>query len=301
MGQKAPPVAGGLLLLDKPAGISSNQALGKAKKILGIRKAGHAGTLDPFATGLLLCAFGQATKVNAFLLEADKTYQATLKLGQATATGDVEGEIVDTAEIPDITLQQWQSLADQLTGKIEQTPPMYSALKYQGQPLYKLARQGITVERAARSITIYSLQITRWESPELGFTVRCSKGTYVRTLGEQLAQLGNTVGHLIALRRTSIGYFDEQPMLTLEQLAEAANPTDALLPADQALQDYPDIHLDTDQVRRFMQGQMLESFVQPEQLEPGLCRVYGAQEQFLGLGEILLDKCLKPQRLFVTQ
>lgn len=298
MSPKATVVAGGLLLLDKLAGISSNQALGKAKKILGIRKAGHAGTLDPFATGLLLCAFGQATKVNAFLLEADKTYQATLTLGQATSTGDLEGEVVDSAEIADMTLPEWQSLADKLTGNIEQTPPMYSALKYQGQPLYKLARQGKTVERAARSITIYSLKITRWESPELDFVVRCSKGTYVRTLGEQLAQLADTVGHLSALRRTSIGRFDQQSMLTLEQLADTVNPIDVLLPADQALLGYPDIHIDTNQAKRFMHGQTLEC---SERLKPGLYRVYLEDRQFLGLGEAAVSGKLKPQRLFVIQ
>ncbi len=298
MSPKAAAVAGGLLLLDKPAGISSNQALGKAKKILGIRKAGHAGTLDPFATGLLLCAFGQATKVNAFLLEADKIYQATLTLGQATTTGDLEGDIVDSADVTDMTLSQWQSLADKLTGHIEQTPPMYSALKHQGQPLYKLARQGKTVERKARSIMIYSLQVTRWESPELDFVVHCSKGTYVRTLAEQLAQLACTLGHLSALRRTGIGRFSQQHMLTLEQLADTENPIDALLPADQALLDYPDIHINTSQAKCFMHGQSLEHF---ERLASGLYRVYLEDEQFLGLGEAVMDGRLKPHRLFAIQ
>ncbi len=292
---KATPTAGGLLLLDKPAGISSNQALGKAKRILGIRKAGHAGTLDPFATGLLLCAFGQATKVNAFLLEADKTYQATLQVGQSTATGDLEGAVTATSQVPAISRQQWQALADKLTGTIEQVPPMYSALKHQGQPLYKLARQGKTIERQARQVTIHSLDIVSWQAPLLVFQVRCSKGTYVRTLGEQLAQLAGSIGHLTALRRTSIGGFEQHQMLTLTQLEAAPEPLACLLPADQALLDYPAITLSEQQATGFLHGRTL---VEVAVDQPGKYRVYAVDGLFLGLGECLRGAGLKPQRVF---
>jgi len=283
-------------LLDKPVGLSSNQALGKAKRIIGIRKAGHAGTLDPFATGLLLCAFAQATKVNAFLLEADKTYQAELKLGQATSTADIEGEITATSVIPQLTLADWQQLADTLIGDLEQTPPMYSALKHQGQPLYKLARQGKTVERKARQITIHSLKILAWETPLLRFEVRCSKGTYVRTLGEQLAGLADSVGHLVSLRRTSIGQFKAEQMLTIQQLENSKDPLTLLLPADQALLGYPQVILTKLQSKAFLHGQSIAV----DGYQQKLCRVYSETSVFLGLGKYLADGQFKAERVFLS-
>ncbi len=291
----ATPIAGGLLLLDKPAGISSNHALGRAKRILGIRKAGHAGTLDPFATGMLLCAFGQATKVNAYLLGADKTYSATLKLGQSTTTGDIEGEITDTSEIPLLSLSEWQALANKLTGELEQIPPMYSALKHQGQPLYKLARQGKTVDRKARRITIHMLKVTSWDPPLLSFEVRCSKGTYVRTLGEQLAGIADTVGHLSSLRRTSIDAFVAGQMVGMEQLESADQPLDYLLSADQGLLGYPVVNLNASQWLRFVQGQQVADL---PKCVPGLYRVYRVDNLFLGIGEVLPETGLKPRRVF---
>ncbi len=289
------PVTGGLLLLDKPAGLSSNQALSRAKRILGIRKAGHAGTLDPFATGMLLCAFGQATKANAYLLDADKAYQAVLKLGQSTTTGDCEGDPVQTAEIPSLDSQQWQYLAAGLTGELEQVPPMFSALKHQGQPLYKLARQGKTVERKARRITIYRLKVTAWNPPLLSFEVHCSKGAYIRTLGEQLAEKAGSTGHLVSLRRIAIRQFAEAQMITLEQLEKAADPHTNLLSADQALLHYPAINLDAGQSARFVQGQLIKD---RSDHAAGLIRVYTADNLFLGMGEIMTDNSLKVARLF---
>lgn len=286
---------GGLLLIDKPAGLSSNQVLGKAKRILGIRKAGHAGTLDPFATGLLLCAFGQATRVNAFLLETDKHYLATLKLGQSTATGDTEGEAVDTAQVPAMNLSQWQEVADTLVGEIEQVPPMYSALKYQGTRLYELARKGETVPRQARKVTIKSLQGQSWEPPLFSFEVHCSKGTYVRTLGEQLATLSGSLGHLVALRRTASGGFNIGQAITLDALAEMPDPKMALLAADRALLHLAEIELDREQTLYFQQGRVI---VQKHCVAGDQYRVYDADHCFIGIGIGDRQQQLQPQRVF---
>jgi len=187
----------GVLLLDKPEGLSSNTALQKARRLYNAEKAGHTGVLDPLATGLL----GEATKFAQYLLDADKAYTATLKLGEASSTGDAEGEIIATARA-DISLAEFQTACQALTGNIRQVPPMFSALKHEGKPLYEYARKGIVIERKPRDITIYAIDITEFDAPKAVIDVRCSKGTYIRTLSEDIAKHIGTFAHLTALRRT---------------------------------------------------------------------------------------------------
>ncbi|MDA3934543.1 MAG: tRNA pseudouridine(55) synthase TruB [Gammaproteobacteria bacterium] len=296
---------GGLLLLDKPVGSSSNQVLSACKRVLGIRKAGHAGTLDPFASGMLVCAFARATRVNAFLLEFDKCYQASMSLGTATTTGDPEGEVCASAKVPDLDCAAWQLLANRLTGSIEQIPPMYSALKVQGKRLYELARQGVEIERSSRTVHIAALEITAASATQVDFTVRCSKGTYIRTLAQQLAELAATVTHLTALRRTSIGPFQAEQMVSMEQLQQSDDPLSMLLPADAGLQHLPLQRLDHAQAERFRHGQALsiDTVVAPVQPAPAdadaqpLLRVYGA-DGLLGIARQDAAGKLHPKRMF---
>ena len=205
----------GIVLLDKPVGISSNRALQKVRGIFQARKAGHTGSLDPFATGMLPICLGEASKTAAFMLEAGKRYRATAKLGVATTTGDVEGELVQTCPIPEIGPETLAQTLQQFVGEIKQVPPMYSALKYEGKPLYEYARAGIVIERPARSVFIHQLEILNWQSPLLTFDVHCSKGTYIRTLAEDIAIALGSCAHLVELRRTFVEPFDKLPMLTL--------------------------------------------------------------------------------------
>jgi len=289
---------GGLLLLDKPPGISSSQALTVAKRLLSMRKAGHAGTLDPFASGMLICAFARATRANAFMLEFDKSYLATAHLGVATSTGDPEGEVVATAGVPQLSLSRWQALADQLCGTLMQMPPMYSAIKQDGKRLYQLARQGIEVERKSRQVKIHALTVTAVDGPRLAFTVHCSKGTYVRTLAQQLAQLAGTQAHLHSLRRTAIGPFSEQEMLTLEQLRAADDAQTLLRPTAAALQHLPLITLEPEQAQRFLHGQKLTGVSNSvDTTGTQTVRVY-AESGLLGVASFDAAQRLCPKRLF---
>ena len=289
---------GGLLLLDKPPGISSNQALTAAKRLLGIRKAGHAGTLDPFASGMLICAFARATRANAFMLEFDKSYLATAQLGVATSTGDPEGEVVANAAVPHLSLSRWQALADQLCGTLMQMPPMYSAIKQDGKRLYELARQGIEVERKSRQVEIHALTVTAVDGARLAFAVHCSKGTYVRTLAQQLAELAGTQAHLHSLRRTAIGPFGEQDMLTLEQLRDADDAHSLLRPTAAALEHLPLITLEPDEAERFLHGQKLTGISGPAAADTTqMVRVY-ADTGLLGVASFDAAQRLCPKRLF---
>jgi tRNA pseudouridine55 synthase len=268
----------GVLLLDKPAGWSSNRALGRAKHLFGAQKAGHTGTLDPFATGLLPVCLGEATKFSSDLLEADKTYEAVAELGATTRTGDIEGEVLERRPVS-ATVEDIGTALAGLLGEIEQVPPMYSALKRDGKPLYELARAGIEVERAPRTVFIYVLELLSWDAPHLRFRVRCSKGTYVRTLAEQIGQALGCGAHLQALRRTGIGRFGLEGAVTLEEL-EACAPAERsgrLLGADALVAQLPALHLEAGLSARLMQGQRL-ALEQP----PARYRVYGPGEVFLG-------------------
>ena len=293
----------GLLLLNKPAGLTSNQALQKVKRLLKAKKAGHTGSLDPAATGMLPLCFGEATKVCAYLLEADKSYRVTARLGEATDTGDADGKIVATAAVPDLTQADWERIFQGFRGEMEQIPPMYSALKKDGKRLYEFARQGQVVDREARKIRIHEMQLLEAHGNRLVFRVRCSKGTYVRTLVEDIAKEGGTLAHTAALHRETVGDFNARDMLDLAAAEEiaAAGPEalrERLIPADQALQRWPERHIGTDAARRFVDGQAVALADTDSGAAMGPVRVYAAAEQFLGVGELTGDGMLTPRRVF---
>lgn len=290
----------GILLLDKPAGASSNRVLQGVKHGYRAKKAGHTGTLDPFADGLLVCCFGKATKVSGLLLDADKRYRAYLHLGQATDTGDTEGSIVQEHVLPDINQEQVEQALLELTGVQQQVPPMYSALKHEGKRLYELARQGIEVERKARTVTIHELNLISWSQAHVEFEVHCSKGTYVRTLGEDLAKALGTVGHLKALRRLSIAHFHVDQALTPSALEQQEWPHDVLLPSDDALRDWPKCIMGPEHSQRFCHGQTVTADVEDHTEVGAELRVYAADGRFLGCGSKLDSGLIKPKRLFAS-
>jgi tRNA pseudouridine55 synthase len=286
----------GVLLLDKPAGLSSNQALQRVRRLYQAKKAGHTGNLDPFATGMLPICLGEASKTAGFMLEASKVYRATARLGEATETGDTEGEVIETCAVPELDFASVSQAMQRFIGEVEQVPPMYSALKHQGQPLYRLAREGRVVERKARRVRILSLDLLRLEPPELEFRVHCSKGTYVRTLAEDLARKLGTCAHLQELRRERVEPFDIEGMRTLPQLEELAEHDrldDALLPVDSGLPAWPRIELDAAEAQRFQHGNPVS---RPAGFE-GNVRVYGPGDHLLGLGARGADGKLRPIRV----
>ena len=289
----------GVVLLDKPVGITSNRALQKVRGIFQARKGGHTGSLDPFATGMLPICLGEASKTAAFMLEAGKKYRATAKLGEATTTGDIEGEVIQTGPVPDIDAETLVQTLQKFTGDIEQVPPMYSALKYEGKPLYEYARAGIEIERPARPVTIHSIHRVEWESPKLSFDVHCSKGTYIRTLAEDIATALGSCAHLVQLRRLSVEPFESYPMVSLEQLQDAKDQggLDAFrLPADVGLPDWPKINLETDQHAKFSHGNHFR--VSAGGFPAGKVRVYDSDNNLLGLAELTEENILYPTRVF---
>ena len=273
----------GVLLLDKPVGLSSNDALIKAKRVLNAKKAGHTGTLDPFATGLLPLCFGEATKFSQDLLEADKTYEATVHLGIMTTTGDTEGEVVEQLPV-DATVEQIETVLARFRGPILQVPPMYSALKRDGKALYEYAREGITLEREARPVTIHGLALVEYTAPFLKILVTCSKGTYVRVLGEDIGAALGCGAHLNALRRVEVGNLAGQDMITLEDLLAHPDPLSLLKPVDALLSTFPALELTPELAKRFLQGQRLalgkEAVTVPP--EEGRVRVYHDGRQLAG-------------------
>lgn len=290
----------GLLLLNKPAGLTSNQALQKVKRLLNARKAGHTGSLDPAATGMLPLCFGEATKVCAFLLNADKTYRVTAKLGVATDTGDADGAQIASADVPELSAAEWTGILQGFLGESMQVPPMYSALKKDGKRLYELARKGETVDREARPIRIDEIDLLEIAGSRLAFRARCSKGTYVRTLVEDIAKKAGTVAHTARLHRETVGTFQAADMLDLtgiEAVAEAGSAAlmARLLPPDTALEDMPAVTLDAAEVARFSAGQEVAA---PVQGPAGLVRVYGAGNRFAGVGELSGAGRLAPRRVF---
>ncbi len=283
----------GVLLFDKPLELSSNIALQKVRRLFQAEKAGHTGTLDPLATGLLPICFGEATKFSNALLESDKTYRALIQLGQITTTGDAEGEITSTCAVK-LEPAQVSAALRNFMGQIEQVPPMHSAIKYQGKPLYEYIRKGVTVERKSRSVTIYELILERFAGDELEITVRCSKGTYIRTLAEDIGQSLGCGAHLRGLRRTAIGRFRLEGAHTLAQLEAMTMPQrDAcLMPLDNLLQELPALELDAAQMIRIAQGQRL---VIETVLPDCKVRLVGAG-RFIGVGN-LEGQQLAPVRL----
>ncbi|NIL94250.1 MAG: tRNA pseudouridine(55) synthase TruB [Woeseiaceae bacterium] len=293
-------IVDGVLLLNKPAGLTSNQALQRVRRMLRARKAGHTGSLDPAATGMLPLCFGEATKVCAFLLDADKTYRVTAQLGSATETGDATGTEIEWAEVPDLSPDDWQKLLESFLGETMQVPPMYSALKKDGKRLYELARKGKTIEREPRPIRIDEIELLESAGKRLVFRVRCSKGTYVRSLVEDIARKAGTVAHTARLHRESVGAFRAADMLDMTGLEAAAKagPEDLreqLLPPDKALEGMPAIELDAESAPKFLAGQKVSA---PEGSPKGLARVYGADTEFLGVGQLSKDNCLAPKRVF---
>ncbi len=289
----------GVVLLDKPAGISSNRALQKARGIYQARKAGHTGSLDPFATGMLPVCLGEASKTAAFMLEAGKRYRATARLGEATTTGDIEGDIIQTCSPARCDAEFLARTLKSFEGQIEQVPPMYSALKHEGRPLYEYARAGIEIERPARTVTIHQLDLVDWQSPNLTFGVHCSKGTYVRTLAEDIATALGSCAHLVALRRTAVEPFESSPMVTLEQLQEAREQgglQEYLLPVDAGLLHWPRVELDIIQQGRFEHGNQFE--YTPAGSNAERVRVYGPENNLLGLADLDPGGRLKPLKVF---
>jgi len=287
----------GVLLIDKPVGLSSNDALTKVKRIVNAKKAGHTGTLDPFATGLLPLCFGEATKFSQDLLEADKTYDAVVHLGITTTTGDTEGEAVETRPV-DVTVEQIEAALARFRGPIMQVPPMYSALKRDGKALYEYAREGITLEREARPVTIHKLEMLAYEAPMLTIRVTCSKGTYVRVLGEDIgAELG-CGAHLNALRRIQVGNLTVDGMVTLEQLQGHDNPLSLLAPVDALLSSFPRVELTDELAARFLNGQRLALNREPVTLPEtqGRVRVYH-DDKLLGTAILQDYGVLAPERL----
>jgi tRNA pseudouridine55 synthase len=293
----------GVLLLDKPDGMSSTQALAKVKWLLNAEKAGHTGTLDPFATGLLPLCFGEATKFAQDLLEADKTYEATVQLGVTTTTGDTEGEVIDTKPVQ-VSREQVMAVLEQFRGPIRQVPPMHSALKRDGRPLYEYARQGITLEREAREVTILALDLLELLPTQLKLRVACSKGTYVRVLGEDIGTALGCGAHLTALRRIVIDTLELSRAVTLDALSAMSDAERAscLLPVDALLSKFPRVDLDSELASRFRQGQQIALGREgvPAPCADGRVRVYDGL-LLLGTGTLTHGALLAPDRLMANK
>jgi len=287
----------GIVLLDKPPGLSSNAALQRVRRLYGATKAGHAGSLDPLATGMLPICLDEATKIAGEILSSRKRYRFTILLGVSTRTGDREGQIVARANVPELAPQRIEAVLETFLGSGRQVPPMYSALKRAGRPLYELARAGVVVEREARPIEIFELRLLGQNGASLELETHCSKGTYVRVLAEDIARALGTCGHVTALRRLSVEPFEREPMQTLESIGLACeNGTlPGVLPADWPLAHLPAVHLDSLQAARICHGQA----VRPIGLggSAGKVRLYQA-ERFLGIGEADGLGSVRPRRLF---
>ncbi|HHQ6575979.1 TPA: tRNA pseudouridine(55) synthase TruB [Serratia fonticola] len=298
----------GVLLLDKPQGLSSNDALQKVKRIYNANRAGHTGALDPLATGMLPICLGEATKFSQYLLDSDKRYRVIARLGQRTDTSDADGQIVQERPV-NFTQAQLDTVLDTFRGNIQQVPSMYSALKYQGKKLYEYARQGIEVPREARSITVYELQFIRWEGDELELEIHCSKGTYIRTITDDLGELLGCGAHVIYLRRLQVAKYPIARMITLEQLnalveqaqEQSIAPSELLdpllMPMDSPAEDFPEVNLLPAVAGYVKQGQPVQAAGAPAS---GLVRITeGEERKFIGIGEIADDGRVAPRRLVV--
>ena len=292
----------GVLLLDKPQGMSSNDIMQKVKRIFQANKAGHTGALDPLATGMLPICLGEATKFSQFLLDADKRYLVTAKLGERTDTSDAEGQIVETRDV-NVKTPEILTALEQFRGNILQVPTMFSALKHNGKPLYEYARQGITVEREARPITIFELNFIEYNAPYLTLEVHCSKGTYIRTLVDDLGEVLGCGGHVTMLRRTAVADYLTEKMLDWHALQSLAEQQDLslldalLLPMDTAVAKLPALTLDENQTQGIGFGQRIK-FNNPNRLQ-GQVRLFSHENRFLGVAVIDENNVIRPQRLVV--
>ena len=294
----------GLLVLDKPSGMSSNAALQEVKRAFNAAKAGHTGSLDPLATGVLPLCLGEATKISQFLLDSDKRYQVTVRLGVRTDTGDAEGTVIEQHDSTAVTQQDVERALKLFAGSIEQLPPMYSALKHEGVPLYRLARKGIEVERSTRQVLIHRIELLEFSPGEVKLDISCSKGTYVRTLADDLGQRLGCGAHVTALRRTQAGAFTLADSVTLEALHAAKDADDPedfsgldrlLLEMDRAVAGFPEVSLPEATARFIRQGQPVLVRHLPDE---GLVRLYDGT-RFIGIGSILDDGRVAPRRMIV--
>jgi tRNA pseudouridine55 synthase len=285
--------------VDKPAGISSNDVVQQAKRLFGAQKVGHTGSLDPLATGVLPLCFGEATKFSQYLLDADKKYWAQVRLGITTETGDADGEVIAQADASSVTPAQAVAALETFVGEIEQIPSMYSALKHQGQPLYKLARKGIEVERAPRQVSIYSAELLQFSEASIELRVHCSKGTYIRSLAEDLGAALGCGAHVSALRRLAAGPYEEGQATTLAELCETNDMQEMdalLLPVSSAVDSWPAVRLHEDTAHYVRQGQPVQVAHAPTD---GWVQIFelAEEDRFLGVGEILTDGRVAPRRL----
>lgn len=293
----------GILVLDKPRGLTSNAALQKIRWLLNAEKAGHTGSLDPLATGVLPLCFGEATKFSQYLLDADKGYETLMHLGVTTATGDAEGEVLERREVS-VDRDALEAVLSRFRGEISQIPPMYSALKRDGQPLYKLARAGEVVEREPRSVTIGRLDLLSFEPPFARLSVACSKGTYIRTLVEDIGQALGAGAHVAELRRTQAGPFSLDQAISLESLeqAHAEGGSEALdrflLPADSGLEHWPLLQLSEHSSYYWLHGQPVRA---PQAPKFGMVRVQDHEGRFIGIGEVSDDGRIAPRRLIRSE
>ncbi|MBE4222450.1 tRNA pseudouridine(55) synthase TruB [Vibrio parahaemolyticus] len=298
----------GVILLDKPTGISSNDALQKVKRIYFAEKAGHTGALDPLATGMLPICLGEATKFSQFLLDSDKRYRVIAKLGERTNTSDSDGEVVETRPV-EVTLEKLEASIEKFRGESDQVPSMFSALKYQGKPLYEYARKGIEVPRESRKITVYEIVLHRFEGDEVEMEVHCSKGTYIRTIVDDLGEMLGCGAHVTMLRRTAVAKYPYEKMVTLEQLNELLEQAHReeiaprelldplLMPMDTAVEDLPEVNLIPELADMVQHGQPVQVLGAPEQ---GPLRLtMGEERLFIGVGEMNDDGKIAPKRLVV--
>ncbi|MBE4619041.1 tRNA pseudouridine(55) synthase TruB [Vibrio navarrensis] len=298
----------GVILLDKPTGISSNDALQKVKRIYFAEKAGHTGALDPLATGMLPICLGEATKFSQFLLDSDKRYRVIAKLGQRTNTSDSDGDVVETRPI-DVSLAKLEACIEQFRGESDQVPSMFSALKYQGKPLYEYARKGIEVPRESRKITVYEIVLHRFSDDEVEMEVHCSKGTYIRTIIDDLGEMLGCGAHVTMLRRTAVANYPYERMVTLEQLNELLEQAQReeiaprelldplLLPMDTAVENLPEVNLIPELADMVQHGQAVQVFGAPTE---GTVRLtMGEERLFIGVGEMNDDGKIAPKRLVV--
>ncbi|MDP5055641.1 MAG: tRNA pseudouridine(55) synthase TruB [Marinomonas hwangdonensis] len=293
----------GIVLLDKPIGLSSNQALQRVRRLFRAAKAGHTGALDPLATGMLPLCLGEATKFSQFLLDADKRYITCIQLGKRTTTGDREGDVLTDLPVPDLTDEALESVLNRFRGEIEQIPPMYSALKHEGKPLYEYARQGIVIERKRRQVTIADLTLVSRTADTLTLDIRCSKGTYIRTIGEDIGEMLGCGAHLHSLHRVSTAGYSAENMLTLEAFETIAeqgeDALDALLlPMDTAVEHLDKVFFSPEQTKDMMFGRSVPN--ETLLMDGSLVRLYDQMTQrFLGLG-ILKESIIRPHRLVNT-
>lgn len=294
----------GILLLDKPLHLTSNGALQKVKRLFGAKKAGHTGSLDPLATGMLPLCFGEATKFSQFLLDSDKSYRVTAKLGVRTQTGDAEGEVIATHPVDQVTLSLLEQVLTRFMGTIEQLPPMYSAIKFQGEPLYKLARRGIEVERKARAITIHELKLIDFNQDSFQIDVHCSKGTYIRTLVDDIGQALGCGAFVSELRRTAVTPYSSKKMYTINELEEVLSQQGQLalqqflLPLETCVEAFPVVNLTATAAFYLRQGQPVMA---PHIRSQGLVRLLANGTHFMGVGEMLDDGRVTPRRLLETK